>query len=153
MRRSIGSLARWSVLSVCCLPVILCTILIRAPAYYDRVPSRESDGPIWSWLGSDVFGALGIMAFAFSCSQVALNNFLTLRNQSQTAWRQSTVIATAISWTVSMTFAVVGYLCFGDNVKSNLFMNFDADDLVINIGRFALGFSMIFTIPYVFFAK
>ncbi|KAG1239862.1 hypothetical protein G6F68_018220 [Rhizopus microsporus] len=33
LSRSIGSLAKWSIISVLCLPVILLTILIRAPAY------------------------------------------------------------------------------------------------------------------------
>lgn len=148
MRRSIGALARWSMLSVLCLPIIVMTILVRAPEYYRRAHT-PGEWPQLDWVGSDVFGALGIMAFAFSCSQVAFNNFLTLRDQSSASWCQSTALSTSMSWTVSMVFAVIGYLCFGDGVQSNLFMNFDADDVVVNIGRFALGFSMIFSIPYV----
>ncbi|KAI9310168.1 transmembrane amino acid transporter protein-domain-containing protein [Dichotomocladium elegans] len=146
--RSIGSLARWSMVSVMCLPIIIATIVIRAPAYYDRLPNHGSEGaPAWSWVGSDVFGALGIMAFAFSSSQVAFNNFLSLSDQSHASWRASTALATGMSWLVSMTFAIIGWLAFGADVKSNLFMNFDSDDFVVNIGRFALGVSMIFSIP------
>ncbi|RCH92214.1 hypothetical protein CU098_002414, partial [Rhizopus stolonifer] len=63
MSRSIGSLARWSIVSVLCLPVILLTILIRAPAYAPK------EGISLEWVGQDVFGALGIMAFAFTCHQ------------------------------------------------------------------------------------
>ncbi|ORY94407.1 transmembrane amino acid transporter protein-domain-containing protein [Syncephalastrum racemosum] len=148
MRRSIGALARWSMLSVLCLPIIVMTILLRAPEYYRRAHT-PGEWPQLDWVGSDVFGALGIMAFAFSCSQVAFNNFLTLRDQSSVSWCQSTALSTCMSWTVSMVFAVIGYLCFGEGVQSNLFMNFDADDVVVNVGRFALGFSMIFSIPYV----
>ncbi|KAL9555031.1 hypothetical protein MBANPS3_002541 [Mucor bainieri] len=141
MSRSIGSLARWSIISVACLPIILLTILIRAPAYApkERIPLE--------WVGPDVFGALGIMAFAFTCHQVALPNFLTLENQSTHSWKLTTVLSTGISWLISMTFAVTGYLCFGTNVQSNLFMNFASDDPLINVGRFALSVSMILTIP------
>lgn len=152
LRRAIGSLARWSMVSVMCLPIIIAAILIRAPAYYTNSPSNDThEGPTWSWVGSDVFGALGIMAFAFTSAQVAFNNFLSLSDQSHQAWRQSTILANCMSWSVSMTFAIVGYLCFGTDVQSNLFMNFDDDDLIINIGRFCLGFSMIFTIPMCFY--
>lgn len=141
MSRSIGSLARWSIISVLCLPIILLAILIRAPAYAPEEPIKLE------WVGSDVFGALGIMAFAFTCHQVAFNNFLTLENQTTSSWKHTTIMSTGISWVISMTFAIIGYLCFGDKVNSNLFNNFAADDPIVNIGRFALSISMILTIP------
>ncbi|KAI8991257.1 transmembrane amino acid transporter protein-domain-containing protein [Mycotypha africana] len=144
--RSIGSLARWSIVSVACLPVILLMILVRAPAY---IP-KDQTVPI-EWAGDDIFGALGIMAFAFTCHQVALSNFLTLRNQTTSSWRFTTILSTGISWVISMTFAVVGYLCFGSNVQSNLFNNFASDDPFINVGRLALAISMILTIPTAIF--
>lgn len=141
MSRSIGSLARWSIISVLCLPIILLAILIRAPAYAPAEPI-----PL-EWVGSDVFGALGIMAFAFTCHQVAFNNYLTLEDQTTSSWKHTTIMSTGLSWIISMTFAVIGYMCFGDKVNSNLFMNFAADDPIVNIGRFALSISMILTIP------
>ncbi|KAG2232339.1 hypothetical protein INT48_002288 [Thamnidium elegans] len=141
MARSIGSLARWSIISVLCLPVILLTILIRAPAYAPQEPIELE------WIGGDVFGALGIMAFAFTCHQVAFNNFLTLQNQTTSNWKHTTILSTGISWIISISFACIGYMCFGSNVQSNLFMNFATDDPVINLGRFALSISMILTIP------
>ncbi|OBZ91666.1 putative sodium-coupled neutral amino acid transporter 11 [Choanephora cucurbitarum] len=141
MSRSIGSLARWSIISVLCLPIILLTILIRAPAY-----APKESIPL-EWVGDDVFGALGIMAFAFTCHQVSFNNYLTLEDQSISNWKHTTILSTGMSWIISMTFAVIGYLCFGSNVQSNLFMNFASDDPIVNIGRFALSISMILTIP------
>ncbi|KAI8075410.1 transmembrane amino acid transporter protein-domain-containing protein [Gilbertella persicaria] len=141
MSRSIGSLARWSIVSVLCLPVILLTILIRAPAYAPK------EGISLEWVGQDVFGALGIMAFAFTCHQVAFNNFLTLKDQTTTGWKHTTLLSTGLSWLISMTFAVIGYMCFGSHVQPNLFMNFASDDPIVNLGRLALSVSMILTIP------
>ena len=129
-------------ISVLCLPVIILVILIRAPVY---IPENY-ELPI-TWVGPNVLGALGIIAFAFACPHVAFNNYLSQRNQSSQAWYATTVTATAMSWIVTMVFALVGYLPFGDKVQSNLFLNFAPDDGIINIGRFALGFSMILTIP------
>ncbi|KAI8997506.1 transmembrane amino acid transporter protein-domain-containing protein [Pilobolus umbonatus] len=145
MSRSIGSLAKWSIISVCCLPVILLAILVRAPAY-----APKESVPI-EILGDNVYSALGIMAFAFTCHQVAFNNFLTLEDQSTSNWRNTTIFSTGLSWIISMTFAVIGYMCFGHNVQSNLFNNFSNDDPIINIGRFALSVSMILTIPTAIF--
>jgi amino acid permease len=141
MARSIGALAKWSILSVMLFPVVLLTIIIRAPAYIPEEPI-----PI-TWTGPDVFGALGVFAFAFTCSQVAFNNYLTLEDQSSHNWNQSTMLSTFTSWLISMVFALLGYFCFGENLQPNLFMNFDTDDWVINLGRFILGCTMILTIP------
>ncbi|KAI9025346.1 transmembrane amino acid transporter protein-domain-containing protein [Phycomyces nitens] len=145
MSRSIGALARWSIVAVCCLPVILVTILVRAPAY---APDKKI--PL-EFLGDDMFSSLGIMAFAFTCSQVAFNNYLTLEHQTPRTWGITTSVSTFISWGISIVFAIIGYLCFGSSVQPNLFMNFAADDLVINIGRLALAGDMVLTLPMAFF--
>ncbi|KAI8646405.1 transmembrane amino acid transporter protein-domain-containing protein [Parasitella parasitica] len=141
LSRSIGSVARWSILSVLCLPLILITLLVRAPAY-----SKSHESPL-DWQGPDIFGALGILAFAFACSHVCFSVYLSLKDQTIRSWTITTTLASIMSWVVSISFAVIGYLSFGKDVQPNLFLNFPDDDLVVNIGRFALGFSMILTIP------
>ncbi|KAI8378173.1 transmembrane amino acid transporter protein-domain-containing protein [Choanephora cucurbitarum] len=145
LSRSIGAVAKWSILSVLCLPIILLTLLIRAPAY-----SAAHEAPL-NWQGPDIFGALGILAFAFSCSHVCFSVFLSLSDQTSRAWTITTSLASVMSWIASISFALIGYLCFGQDVQPNLFLNFPADDAVVNVGRFALGFSMILTIPMVFY--
>lgn len=139
--RSIGALASWSTFSVLLLPVMILTVLIRAPAYS---PQHEAPMDIF---GTDPIAAAGIMSFAFVCSQVAFNNFLSQRNQSATAWAATSGLSTLMSWSISITFALIGYLSFGKDVQSNIFSNFPDDDDVINVGRFALGLSMVLTVP------
>lgn len=124
------------------LPVILLSVLIRAPA---NVPK---DVPVsYDWVGSDIFGALGIMAFAFTCHQLSFSNFLSLKDQNTSSWRKTTSLAIGISWLISISFAMIGYVCFGKTVQANLFNNFPIDDHIINIGRLCLSISMILTIP------
>lgn len=143
LSRSLGALAKWSILSVLCLPVIIIALLWRAPTY-----SKSHESPL-DWESPDLFGALGILAFAFSCPHVCFSVYLSLKQQTVKAWNITTTLASIMTWIVSIAFAVVGYLSFGVDVQPNLFLNFPSDDLIVNIARFALGFSMILTIPYV----
>ncbi|ORE02810.1 hypothetical protein BCV72DRAFT_42254 [Rhizopus microsporus var. microsporus] len=143
--RSIGALAKWSAFAVLLLPIMILSVLIRAPAY---APDHEA--PIFR-LGKDPIAAAGIMSFAFVCSQVAFSNYLSQKNQSTSAWKLSSIVSTLMSWTISITFAAIGYLSFGQDVSSNIFSNFPADDNIINIGRLALGLSMVLTVPMAFY--
>ncbi|KAG2204441.1 hypothetical protein INT47_005232 [Mucor saturninus] len=143
--RSIGALARWSAFSVLLLPVMIITVLIRAPAY-----SKEHEAPIME-VGRDPIAAMGIMSFAFVCSQVAHSNYLSQKNQSMDSWKITSFLSTLMSWAISMSFAAIGYLSFGKDVSSSLFSNFPVDDNVINVGRFALGLSMVLTVPMAFY--
>ncbi|KAI7860015.1 transmembrane amino acid transporter protein-domain-containing protein [Circinella umbellata] len=143
--RSIGALASWSTISVLLLPVMILSVLIRAPAY-----STMHDAPLTMW-GTDPVSAIGIMSFALVCSQVAFSNYLSQRNQSSTAWGCTTGLSTFMSWIISITFAIIGYLCFGKDVESNIFANFPENDNVINVGRLSLGLSMVLTVPMAFY--
>lgn len=121
------------------------SVLIRAPAY-----AGKNDTPLFN-IGKDPVAATGIMSFAFVCSQVAFSNYLSQRNQSLKSWSVTSGLSTLMSWTISISFAVVGYLSFGVESNSNIFSNFDIDDPVINIGRLSLGVSMILTVPMAFY--
>jgi sodium-coupled neutral amino acid transporter 11 len=120
---------------------MLIAVLIRAPAY-----SKEHEAPMIE-IGRDPIGAMGIMSFAFVCSQVAFSNYLSQKNQSLTGWTLTSFVSTLLSWSISISFAAIGYLSFGKDVSSNIFSNFPADDNIINVGRLALGLSMVLTVP------
>ncbi|KAG0166663.1 hypothetical protein DFQ30_006914 [Apophysomyces sp. BC1015] len=145
LSRSIGALARWSIVSVMLLPVMIISVLIRAPVY-----APEHTAPLFS-SGKDPLGAMGIMCFAFVCTQVAFSNFLSQKNQSQKSWSYTAILTTSMNWLISISFAAIGYLSFGNDVDSNIFSNFPADDNIINLGRLALGLSMVLTVPMAFY--
>lgn len=118
---------------------------MRAPVY---APQHHAPVTIF---GPSVLDALGIQAFAFACSHVAFNNYLSQKNQSVVAWTWTSTISTFASWTATMMFGVLGYFAFGQDVQQNLFNSFPADDVIINIGRFLLAVSLIFTVPMGFY--
>ncbi|CAO3696948.1 unnamed protein product [Umbelopsis ramanniana] len=145
LSRSIGTIANWSIVSVLLLPVILLTVIIRCPAY-----ASQHSSPI-TVVGPDVFGSLGIMAFAFGCAQVAFSNFLSLKDQSAKSWSKTTATATSLDLILALGFGYIGYFTFGVDVQANMFLNFSPTDPIINIGRFALAISLILTIPTAFY--
>ncbi|ORX59794.1 hypothetical protein DM01DRAFT_1361798 [Hesseltinella vesiculosa] len=143
--RSIGALARWSTFSVLLLPVMILTVLIRAPS---SIGQHETP---YMRQGQDPLAAIGIMSFAFVCSQVAFSNYLSQRNQNLSAWLGTSYLSSGTSWLISMAFAVVGYVSFGVDANANLFSNFPNDDGIINVGRLALALSMVLTVPMAFY--
>lgn len=145
LSRSIGTIANWSIVSVLLLPVILLTVIIRCPAY-----ASQHSSPV-TVVGPDVFGSLGIMAFAFGCAQVAFSNFLSLKDQSAKSWSKTTATATSLSLVLALGFGYIGYFTFGVDVQANMFLNFSPTDPIINIGRFALAISLVLTIPTAFY--
>ncbi|KAF9186665.1 hypothetical protein BGZ51_009338 [Haplosporangium sp. Z 767] len=143
--RSIGSLARVSMVSVMLLPPILFAVAVRG---FEYAPDHKRT---FSFVGDNVFPAIGVMAFAMLSAQTAFLNFTTLATPTRKAWGQATGIAVSLSWVISFVFAIIGFLSFGDDVQPNIFNSFPPTDGLINFGRFLLGFSMFLTFPQAFY--
>ncbi|KAF9197435.1 hypothetical protein BGZ49_002109 [Haplosporangium sp. Z 27] len=143
--RSIGSLAKVSIISVMTLPPILLIVAIRGFHY---APDHKRS---YAFVGDNVFPAIGVMAFAMLSAQTAFLNFATLVQPTRKAWGQATGIAVSLSWIVSFVFAVFGFVAFGFDVQANIFNSFPLTDGFINVGRGLLGFSMFLTFPQAFY--
>ncbi|KAF9974050.1 hypothetical protein BGZ73_002669 [Actinomortierella ambigua] len=143
--RSIGSLARVSIVSVMLLPPVLLVVAIRGLHY-----APEHDHQL-TFVGSNVFPAIGVMAFALMSTQTAFMNFMTLKRPTRARWATATGTAVFASWLISFVFALIGYLCFGNDVQPNIFNSFPSQDTWINVGRGLLGFSMFLTYPQAFY--
>ncbi|KAF9346282.1 hypothetical protein BGX34_004066, partial [Mortierella sp. NVP85] len=133
--RSIGSLATVSIVSVATLPPILLVVAVRGFHY---APEHKRS---YGFVGDNVFPAVGIMAFAMLSAQTAFLNFQTMKQPTRRAWGEATSIAVFLSWLVSFSFAVFGFVAFGFDAKANIFNSFPLTDGWINVGRALLGFS------------
>ncbi|KAI8141726.1 transmembrane amino acid transporter protein-domain-containing protein [Fennellomyces sp. T-0311] len=141
--RSIAPLAKWSTFNVMLLPIVLLGVFIRMPVYATTPPSLD-----WVWpTSNDLFTGLAILGLSFGCSQNVFGIYLSQRDQRPSQFLLADTSSVLIGYVINMTFAVMGYLCFGDHVKANVLLNFPSDDTVINIVRLALCIFMIFTIP------
>ncbi|KAF9979897.1 hypothetical protein BGZ75_009109 [Mortierella antarctica] len=143
--RSIGSLARVSMISVMTLPLILFAVAVRG---FEYAPEHRRS---YDFVGDNVFPAIGVMAFAMLSAQTAFLNFATLAQPTKKAWAQATGIAVSLSWMISFVFAIIGFIAFGEDVEPNIFNSFPLTDGLINAGRGLLGFSMFLTFPQAFY--
>ncbi|KAF9427531.1 hypothetical protein BGZ94_004734 [Podila epigama] len=143
--RSIGSLARVSMISVMTLPPILVAV---AYSGFQYAPDHKRS---FDFVGDNVFPAIGVMAFAMLSTQTAFMNYETLADKSKRSWAQATGIAVSLSWAISFVFAIIGFLSFGEDVAPNIFNSFPLTDTLINYGRGLLGFSMFLTFPQAFY--
>ncbi|CAO3565995.1 unnamed protein product [Mortierella alpina] len=143
--RSIGSLARVSMISVMMLPPILFAVAVRG---FEYAPEHKRS---YDFVGNNVFPAIGVMAFAMLSAQTAFLNFATLAQPTKKAWAQATGIAVSLSWMISFVFAIIGFIAFGEDVQPNIFNSFPLTDGLINAGRGLLGFSMFLTFPQAFY--
>ncbi|KAG0331108.1 hypothetical protein BG000_011197 [Podila horticola] len=143
--RSIGSLARVSMISVMTLPPILFAV---AYSGFQYAPDHKRS---FDFVGDNVFPAIGVMAFAMLSTQTAFMNYETLADPSRRAWAQATGLAVSLSWAISFVFAIIGFISFGEDVTPNIFNSFPLTDELINYGRGLLGFSMFLTFPQAFY--
>ncbi|ORZ01283.1 transmembrane amino acid transporter protein-domain-containing protein [Syncephalastrum racemosum] len=141
--RSIAPLAKWSAASVLLLPMVVLGIFIRLPLYAPSTIELTTTGPTVS----AVFRGLSILCLSFGCSQNVLGVYLSQRDQRPGRFLIASETSIFLGFLINMSFAVLGFLCFGDAVQANVLLNFPEDDPVINSVRLFLGIFMCFTIP------
>ncbi|KAJ2013872.1 hypothetical protein GGI14_005157, partial [Coemansia sp. S680] len=81
--RHSGPLAKYSVVSIAALPVILLIIAVRAPVYASV--ATATDYPVV--IGPHVFRALGVLCFSYCSAHAAFQNFLGLRERTMKNWK------------------------------------------------------------------
>lgn len=142
-------LAKWSTLGVMLLPLVIFGVVVRLPAYappLDQIPlGWWSSNTNFSWF--DFFRGVAILGLSFGCSQNVFGIYLSQRDQRPSRFLLANEWSIAISFTINMSFAVLGYLCFGNKVQANILLDFAEDDTVINLVRFVLCLFMVITIP------
>ncbi|KAI8325788.1 hypothetical protein GQ54DRAFT_241636, partial [Martensiomyces pterosporus] len=144
--RHAGPLSRFSVVSIVALPIILLIIGVRAPIY--AATSIEYP-PL---VGRNVFPALGVLSFSYCSAHAAFQNFLGLKHRTLHNWAQSTTLATWPAILICCSFASVGLLSFGSSVHANIFLNFPATDVYINVAQVLFCLTLVLTFPLSFYA-
>ncbi|KAJ2029611.1 hypothetical protein IWW57_001627 [Coemansia sp. S610] len=143
--RTLEPLVRPSALSVLCLPVIVLIVAIRGPTYAlpEPVPT-----PVF---GPSILPAFGVIAFAYSCTQTCFQNYQTLQDRTLAAWSKATSFATATAAVIYLAFSIISYKSFGLGTQPNLLNNFDNDDVLANVARVLLAFTLTLTYPMQFY--
>ncbi|KAI9323330.1 transmembrane amino acid transporter protein-domain-containing protein [Dichotomocladium elegans] len=141
--RSMAPLAKWSTLGVLLLPIILVCVATRVPVYHHPFELVWINPSV-----SQIFKGLAILSLSFGCSQNVFSIFLSQRDQRPHQFLVADSTAILIGYVINITFAVLGFLCFGDQtIKANVLLNFPQDDRAINLARLTLCAFILITIP------
>ena len=73
--------------------------------------------------------------------------FNSLKERTQETWYKIAHWSVGISMFASYCVAVTGYISFQNDTQSDVLNNFANDNTFINIARFLLAFTMVFTFP------
>ncbi|PIA13715.1 hypothetical protein COEREDRAFT_94418 [Coemansia reversa NRRL 1564] len=141
---TLAPLVRASVASTLCLPFIVAIVAVRGPAY--RVTPAPT--PVF---GPSVLPALGVIAFAYSCTQTCYQSYCTLERKTLEGWRRASGFAVGLAMAIFLAFSVISYRSFGLETQPNLLNNFASDDHLANVARALLAFSLTLTYPMQFY--
>lgn len=131
-------------MSVCLLCLMLLGIMVRVPFYLSKVEHIELEVvPV----SESMFKGLAIMSLSFGCAQNVFGVYTSTKDKRPSKWFLACSTATGMSFIVNVVFAIMCYLCFGKDVKANVFLNFPENDPGIRLVKLALGLFMVLTIP------
>lgn len=95
----------------------------------------------------DIFFAFPFVILAFLCAFNVVEVHGALENPTRT--RVRSVLHTAIFTSLALfeIFGLVGYFYAYDECQGNIFLNFDASDKLIIVGRLGMGLTLMFGLP------
>ncbi|KAF4598632.1 hypothetical protein EYR38_007038 [Pleurotus pulmonarius] len=143
--RDIHKLSRASGLALVGMLIIVGAVLIEGPHVPDDLKGDPSKR--FTFIGSGVFQAIGVISFAFVCHHNSLLIYGSLRTPTLDRFAKVTHISTFISLVSCCILAVSAYVVFTDRTQGNILNNFPRDDTIINIARFCFGLNMFTTLP------
>lgn len=148
MMRDISQLAYTSSLSVVADVILVITLLVYSPVR-ETVGENGGLGQVLRdhWGHTRVFIGLGVLSTAMACQHSCFLISTTLREPTAVRWAQVTRTSLTIAATLSLVFAVTGYLGYLTETEGDILNNFDPNSRAVNCGRTLLAITMVFTYP------
>ncbi|GAX27257.1 hypothetical protein FisN_13Lh183 [Fistulifera solaris] len=148
MMRDISQLACTSALSVTADVILVIVLVVEAPI---RRSVSEAGG-LGAVISENVikqgfFVGLGVLSTAMACQHSAFLISGTLADSTASRWAIVTKHSLFVAGTLSLTFAVMGYLGYLDETQGDILKNFDPESTAVNAGRILLAITMVFTYP------
>ena len=122
--RDIHKLSRASGLALIGMLIIVTSVLIEGPQVTPELKGDPSKR--FTFLGSGLFQAIGVISFAFVCHHNSLLIYGSLRTPTLDRFAKVTHISTVISLVSCCTLAISAYLVFTDKTQGNILNNFSA---------------------------
>lgn len=139
-----------SLLAVVAILYLTCAVVVKSGM-------SLSEGSLWDCKESgcfslaifsfDFFRTIPIISFAFTCQMNFFSIFAELNNPTNARMRLVCAISLSICSVLYLLIGMFGYLTFYDDVNGNILLNYDPDDVVINLGRFGVTLVILFSYP------
>ncbi|ETW03277.1 hypothetical protein H310_04784 [Aphanomyces invadans] len=152
IHRSFASLEKFAGLSV--VSVVFCTgvVLFECVFHKDEYVA-DSRGFMYDYIEvhTDIFPALGTIAFAYVCQHQTFLVYNTMFPATPRAFADVSRIGVAVSVVLICALSIPGYLLFLHATRSDIFLNFtDLSDKLIQVCRLLTAVNMILTYPQEF---
>jgi sodium-coupled neutral amino acid transporter 11 len=138
--KDVTKLAQASAVSLLLIAFIVLVVVVEGPKF------NVEPAPL-TFIGPGFFQAVGIASFAFVCHHQSQIIYGSLKTPTMARFAIVTHLSTGVSWIISITLAISGYLAFGELVKPNVLSNFPNDNVIINIARLCFAINISFTLP------
>ena len=122
--RDIHKLSRASGLALIGMLIIVTSVLIEGPQVTPELKGDPSKR--FTFLGSGLFQAIGVISFAFVCHHNSLLIYGSLRTPTLDRFAKVTHISTALSLVACCTLAISAFVVFTDKTQGNILNNFAA---------------------------
>jgi len=103
----------------------------------------------WANFTLDLFGAIPIITFAFTCQMNIFPIFEELLHPTPKRMTGVSVWSLSIAAVSYLIVGVFGYMTFFDDVDGNILLNYEIDDPVVIAGRIGLGLAIFFSYPLI----
>jgi len=132
-----------SIAAVGCIIYLVVVIVLRGSQ--DIAKEDKSDLILFP-KSVDIFQSIPLMLFAFTFHPNIFPIFCEMENATTRRVGICVVIAIAICALVYLFVGIFGYLTFLDDIKGNIFKNYD-DDVLVEIGKILLAVVISFSYP------
>jgi sodium-coupled neutral amino acid transporter 11 len=144
--KNLSSLSKTSFVSILSDIFIVIIVVINSYSKAQKQDASQSlNGMVY--ININIFAGIGTMAFAFVCQHNSFLVYKSLKEPTIENWKFVAHFSITISFLISLTLGIFGYLAFKDKTNGDILTNFSSDNSLINFARFLLALCMTFVFP------
>ncbi|CAF1108371.1 unnamed protein product [Rotaria sordida] len=141
------NIAKLSQISLTGLILVLTTVLILIKRGYDTIPFISPEIRDVRPVNTNIAESIGVMAFAFMCQHNSFLIYHSMHEKTLPRWRIVTLITSIVAFIFAVTYALTGYIVFGQQTEGDLLENYCHWDTLINIARLIYAINIMLTFP------
>lgn len=124
------------------------SVMSNSFSHYDDVDEhRPLSEDAYSFVGSGVMEAIGIISFAYMCHHSSFLVYESMENPTQSRWNKITHISLSVSFVIVIVFGIAGYISFTGFSQGDLLENYCMTDDAALVARLLFTVTIMLTYP------